>query len=225
MVTVDTEYIEVSADDPGDVCTLELANPDKLNALNPEMVEGLASAFEQLHEDPGPCVLIDGQGRVTCAGMDRDIVAGGDYGEQYPDLDERLGELYTLVADYPRPVAVAGRGALIGAAAILSFCAEFVVLDEEANVAVPEVTYDIPSERITTLLPDVAPWRVAAEMALTGEPIDPERAYEVGLANDVLPADEVTPRARELLETVAGNDEETVAQLTKQLRESRSQVP
>ncbi len=225
MVTVDTEDIAVSEDEAGDVLTLKLANPDKLNALNPAMVEGLASAFEQLHDDPGPCVLIDGQGRVTCAGMDRDIVAGGNYSHEYPDLDERLGELYTLVGDYPRPVAVAGRGALIGAAAIISFCVEFVVLDEEANFAVPEVTYDIASERITTLLPDVAPWRIAAEMALTGEPLDPQRAYDVGLANDVVPADEVTSRARALLETVASNDEETVAQLTTQLRESRNQIP
>jgi enoyl-CoA hydratase/carnithine racemase len=222
MVTVDTEYISVTED--ADVLTLELARPDKLNALTPEMVEGLASAFEQLHEDPGPCVLIDGEGRVTCAGMDRDIVAGGDYAEQYPDLNARLGELYDLAGSYPRPVAMAGRGALIGAASILSFCVEFLVLDEEAKYAVPEVTYGIPSERITTVLPDVASWRVAAEMALTGEPIDPQRASHVGLANAVCPADEVTARARELLETVAGHDEATVAQLTKQLGESRSRV-
>lgn len=85
MVTVDTEYVSVTED--ADVLTLELARPDTLNALTPEMVEGMASAFEQLHEDPGPCILIDGEGRVTCAGMDQDIVAGRGYAEAHPDLD------------------------------------------------------------------------------------------------------------------------------------------
>ena len=211
MVSVDTDYVEVHLD--GDVCTLELARPDKLNALLPEMIEGLASAFEQLAADPDPAVLVDGQGRVTTAGMDQDIVAGGDYATEHADLNARLGDVYDLAMAYPRPVAVCGRGALIGAGAILSFAAEFCVLGEDVHYAVPEVTYGIASRRISQLLPDIVGRRVAAEMALTRDPIDPQRAYEVGLANDVVPPDAVRPRARELLETVADHDGETVGDI------------
>lgn len=210
MVSVDTDLLAIEEDE--DVLTLELARPDKLNALLPEMIEGMASVFEQLQEDPGPAVLVDGEGRVTTAGMDQDIVAG-DYAAEYADLNARLGQLYDLAMAYPRPVAVCGRGALIGAGAILSFAAEFCVLGEDVHYAVPEVTYGIASRRITELLPDIAGRRIGAEMVLTGEPIDPERAYEVGLANDVVPPDAVRPRARELLETVTEHDEETVAEI------------
>lgn len=216
MVTVDTDLLEIEAGD--DVLVLELARPDKLNALLPEMIEGMASVFEQLADDPGPAVLIDGQGRVTTAGMDQDIVAG-DYAAEYADLNARLGELYDLAMTYPRPVAVCGRGALIGAGAILSSAAEFCVLGEDVHYAVPEVSYGIASERIARLLPDVAGRRIAAEMALTGEPIDPQRAYEVGLVNDVVPPDAVRDRARELLETVAEHDGETVGEIVGLLGE------
>lgn len=219
MVTVDTDLVQVA--DSGGIAEITLSRPDKLNALNPEMVEGLADALDQLNADPGPGVLIDGVGRVTCAGMDRDIVGGGNYEAEYGDLNETVGRVYDLAAAYPRPVAVAGRGALIGAAAILSLCCEFLVLDEEAKYAVPEVSYGIASERITTLLPEIAGNRIAAEMALTGESIDPQRAYEVGLANDVVPADEVADRARDLLETVGEHDEGTVERLVEQLSEDR----
>lgn len=218
MVTVETDLVEVSESDG--VVEITLSRPEKLNALNPEMVEGLADALEELHDDPGPGVLVDGEGRVTCAGMDRDIVAG-DYAAEYADLNETLGRVYDMTATYPRPVAIAGRGALIGAAAILSLCCEFLVLDEEATYAVPEVSYGIASERITALLPAIAGGRIAAEMALTGEAIDPERAYAAGLANDVVPADEVAPRARELLEIVGEHDEGTVEQLVGSLAENR----
>jgi len=210
MVTLDTDRIAVTEE--AGVLTLELARPDKLNALLPDMVDGLASAFEQLVEAPGPAVLLDGQGRVTTAGMDREIVAG-DYAAEHADLNERLGTLYDLVVAYPRPVAVCGRGALIGAGAILSFAAEFCVLGEEATFAVPEVSYGIASERIASLLPAVAGRHVAAELALTGEPLDPHRAHAVGLANDVVPPDAVRPRARELLEAVAAHDGDTVGEL------------
>lgn len=216
MVTVDTDLVEIEED--GTVVTVELARSDKLNALVPEMIEGLASAFEQLRDDPGPAVLVDGKGRVTTAGMDEDIV-GGNYSSEYGDLNERLGTLYDLTRAYPRPVAVCGRGALIGAGAILSFAAEFCVLGEDAHYAVPEVSYGIASRRITERLPEIAGRRVAAEMALTGDPVDPRRAYELGLVTDVVPEADVRSRAREILETVAEHDEETVGELIALLNE------
>ena len=72
MVTVDTE--QVAVEESPELVTLELARPAKLNALTPPMVRGLASAFEQLEGDRGRAVLLTGQGRAMCAGMDEDIV-------------------------------------------------------------------------------------------------------------------------------------------------------
>lgn len=211
MVGTDTDLLRV--EDGPDVVTVELSRPDTLNALVPEMIEGLVDVFDQLHDDPGRGVLLAGEGRVTCAGMDRDIVGGGNYEAEYGDLDERLGVLYGRVASYPAPVAIAGRGALVGAGAVLSLSCEFLVLGEETTYSFPEVQFRIASERIGTLLPEVAGRRVAAELALTGEPIDPARAKDVGLATDVVPEDAVEARARDLLETVCGHDPETVATL------------
>lgn len=51
-------------------------------------------------EDPDPCILIDGEGRATCAGMDRDGVAGGDDAEAHPDLDEEtVAQLTTQLGE------------------------------------------------------------------------------------------------------------------------------
>lgn len=210
MVSVDTRFLEVG--ETADLVTVELARPEKLNALVPEMVEGLDAVFAELADDRGRGVLLTGRGDVTCAGMDTEIVSG-DYANDYPELDATLQGLYRQVAAHPGPVAMAGRGALVGAGAVLSLSCAFLVLGEETTYAVPEVGYGITSERTAAVLPQIVGRRVAAEMLLTGEAIDPERAREVGLANDVVAEEAVEARARELLAAVAEHDDETVAEI------------
>lgn len=214
MVSVDTSFLEVS--ESADLVTVELVRPEKLNALVPEMVEGLEAVFTGLSDDRGRGVLLTGRGDVTCAGMDTEIVSG-DYENDYPELDATLQGLYRRVASHPGPVAMAGRGALVGAGAVLSLSCEFLVLGEETTYAVPEVGYGIASERTAAVLPEIVGRRVAAEMLLTGAAIDPERARAVGLANDVVAEEAVEARARELLATVADHDDGTVAELVRLL--------
>ena len=210
MVTLDTEHLVVDAEP--DVVTVELARPEKLNALRPETIEGLATVFEAIVDDTGRAVLLTGRGDVTCAGMDTEIVSG-DYETEYSDLDATLQRLYRQIEDHPGPVAVAGRGALVGAGAVLSLSCEFLVLGAETTFAVPEVGYGIASKRSAECLPALAGRRVAAEMLLTGAAIDPQRAASVGLANDVVPEDAVEDRARDLLDNVCEHDGETVAEI------------
>jgi enoyl-CoA hydratase/carnithine racemase len=210
MVTVDTNYVDVDAD--ADIVTVELARPEKLNALLPEMVEALSAVFADLADDTGRGVLLTGRGDVTCAGMDTEIVSG-DYEAEHADLDATLQHLYGQIADHPGPVAMAGRGALVGAGAVLSLSCEFLVLGAETTFAAPEVSYGIASARSAALLPELVGRRVAAEMLLTGEALDPGRAETLGLANAVVPESAVEERARDLLETVGEHDAGTVAEI------------
>lgn len=89
---------------------------------------------------------------------------------------------------------------------MLSLSCEFLVLGENTTVTIPEVKYGIASERAATVLPELVGRRVAAELLLTGEPIDPTRAATLGLANDVVADAETAERAREYLVQVAEHD-------------------
>jgi enoyl-CoA hydratase/carnithine racemase len=221
MVTVDTDMLAVE-ESPG-LVTLELARPAKLNALTPPMVRGLASAFEQLEDDAGRAVLLAGQGRAMCAGMDEDIVSD-DYATEHAGLHETLEGVYRQVEAHPGPVALAGHGAVIGAALLVSLSCEFVVVGEGATLAIPEVSYGIASDRAASALPGDVGRRVASELVLTGEPLDPERARAVGLVNDVVAgdADAVRERARELLGAVTRHDGEVVAEVIRGMSGDRS---
>lgn len=210
METVDTDFVELDRAD--DFLEVRLNRPDKLNALGPEMIKGLHEVFSRVSGERGLGILLTGSGRVTCAGMDTEIVAG-DYKTEYPELDATLQELYRLIEDHPGPVAIAGKGALVGAAALLSLSCEFVVLGDDATFVIPEVKYDIASERAADRLPEIVGPRAAAELLLTGDDVDSDRARSLGLATDVVPPEAVEDRARELLVTVGEHDDETVAEL------------
>jgi enoyl-CoA hydratase/carnithine racemase len=148
--------------------------------------------------------------------MDTDVVSQ-DYETEFADVDALAQDLYALVETLPCPVAMAARGALVGMGFVVSLSCDFLVVGTETTLSVPEVKYGIASVRTAERLPDLVGRRPAAELLLTGDPIDPERAYELGLANDVVPEDAVEDRTRELLATVADHDRETVGEVCRLL--------
>jgi len=121
--------------------------------------------------------------------------------------------VYRQVEAHPGPVAMAGHGAVVGAATLASLSCEFVVVGAETTLAVPEISYDIVSDRAASVLPGYVGRHVASELVLTGDLLAPERARDVGLVNDVVEedADAIRERARELLATVTRHDSAVVA--------------
>jgi len=204
MVATGTDLVETS--ESGGVVTLRLNRPEKLNALNPELVDGLLAGVESVGD---AAILVTGAGDATCGGMDTDIVGGGDYPESHPDLDDTLGEVYDGLLAHPGPTAVAGRGALVGAGFSLSLRCDFLVLAEDTTVALPEIRYDIPVLENAGRLAELVGPRIAKQIALTGGEIDPGRLHELGLANAVVPEDPETA-ARELLATVTDHESDLV---------------
>lgn len=193
----------------GDVTELRFDRPDSLNAANADLVEGFNEALAALNEDPRGGLLITGAGRATQAGLDREIAEAG-YPEEFPEMEAKIEENYEYLEAYPLPTAMACKGATVGLGFGISLRCDFVVLGEETQFSMPEIEYDIPPISFPPLQELVGP-RVAKEIALTGEPIDPERARDLGLANRLVPDDEVETVARDLLAEVVGHDLDIVA--------------
>lgn len=213
---VDSGTDTVAVEEGDDVVTLRLDRPDKLNALGPEPIKGLRAALRDLADDERG-VLVAGAGRATCAGMDTDIVGDGDYPEAYPDVDDALGDVYRLFAERTAPSAVAGRGVLVGAGFSLSLRCDFLVVEPETTISLPEIRYDIPVRANAQLLAEQLPSRVAKEIALTGRELDPERLHALGLVNALVPEDEVEETAHDLLAEIAGYNSDHVAEVLEVL--------
>lgn len=180
------------------VATIEIARPEKKNALTQQMYRDLASAFEAATADPAVrAVLLAGQPGIFSSGNDIEDFMGRKPGDGEP---ASLSFMRALMA-CDKPVVAAVTGAAIGIGTTLLMHCDFVYVSDEARLAMPFTSLGIVPEFASTLLvPQLMGPRRAAEKLLLGDPFTGADAVECGIANAVLPAAEVLPHARRVAE-------------------------
>jgi len=188
-------------------CTVRVNRPDKLNALNHQTMEELEDAFGALGSDPQvKGVIVTGAGeKAFVAGADiaelaslsaLDARALARYGQRVLDRIEGLG----------KPVVAAINGFALGGGCELALACHLRVAAENARLGTPEVKLGLMcgyggTQRLTRL---VGRGR-ALELLLTGEMIDAQEAYRIGLVNHVVPKERLAEEARGLLLKMLAN--------------------
>lgn len=199
----------------GHVVLITMNRPEKLNALNCEMIEEMAQVWARLDQDPDARVaVLTGAGRAFCVGLDMKEMVEGKLSPT---------ALVTMVPNrfsprtQSKPVVAAVNGPALGAG--LDFVAmecDILVAAESATFGMPEVAVGMASLGSPFAAANV-PRSVAMEMFLTGDPIPARRAYEVGFVNRVAPGDQVLNVALEIAARVAQNAPNAVRQSRKNL--------
>jgi enoyl-CoA hydratase/carnithine racemase len=184
------------------VATIELARPEKKNALTMAMYGALADAFSAATADEAVrAVLLTGQPGIFTSGNDlEDFMARppqmGSDGAESPVL-----RFMRALIGCDKPVVAAVTGAAIGIGTTLLLHCDFVYVSDEARLAMPFVGLGLVPEFASSLLvPQLMGPRRAAEKLLLGEPFTAEQAVECGIASAVLPASEVVTHARRVAE-------------------------
>ncbi len=184
------------------VATIEIARPEKKNALTVAMYQAMADAINAAREDAAVrAVLITGQPGIFTSGndiedfMSRSAAASGD------PMDSPVFRFMRALIDCDKPVVAAVTGAAIGIGTTMLLHCDFVYVSDEARLAMPFVALGLVPEFSSSLLvPQLMGHRRAAEKILTGDPFTGEQAVDCGLANAVLPAGEVVSHARRVAE-------------------------
>ena len=180
------------------VATLEIARPEKKNALTLAMYLALAEGLATAQADPQVrAVLITGQPGVFTSGNDiEDFMQRPPQGEDSP---VRIFMNALLACD--KPVVAAVTGAAVGIGTTMLLHCDFVYISDEARLAMPFVSLGlVPEFGASLLVPQLMGQRKAAEKLLLGDPFSAHEALECGLANAVLPPPEVLPHARRVAE-------------------------
>jgi enoyl-CoA hydratase len=189
------------------VLTLTLNRPDKLNAIDGAMLDALGEVLGEIERDPEiRAVILTGAGRAFSAGADikewtalTPLEFGRSWGLRGHALFDRLAGLAP-------PVIAAINGIAFGGGLELALCADIRIASREARLGLPEVTIAaLPGWGGTQRLPRlIGPGR-AKQMILTGQPIDALRAEAWGLIIEVVAAEALPARARELAAQIAAN--------------------
>ena len=208
----DFETILYEVDDR--IATITFNRPDQLNAVSPQMVKELRTAYAAAEADESVWIIIvTGSGRAFCAGADvTEIPDDGRvlYDEPYLSTYEQWEapqEATPPFRSMTKPVLTAVNGLCCGAGLDLVTTGDITIASERAEFFDPHVSIGLVSGREMVRLARVLPLNVAMRVALTGrhERMSAQRAYELGMVTEVVEHDRLLDRAREIAQLVNRN--------------------
>ena len=162
------------------VTTIELQRPERRNALNSELADGLRTAVEQAVADDIRAIVLTGQGSVFCAGAD---LTGDAFAADYPD---RLIALNKAIDEAPMPVIGAINGPAIGAGLQLAMICDLRVVAPDAFFQFPTSKYGLALDNWSIRrLSSLVGYGRARSMLLTAEKLTADVALQTGMANRI----------------------------------------
>jgi enoyl-CoA hydratase len=201
----DLSYVRVEWD--GDVAVVTVDRPEKLNALNADVIAELGQVFRDLRDDD------DVLGVILTGGGEKAFVAGADIGE-LAKMDSVAGvkvsrdgqEVFRMIERFPKPVLAAVGGYALGGGFELSLACHLRLASDNARFGLPEVGLGIiPGYGGTIRLARLIGLGRAIELTLTGEHLKAERAHEIGLVSGVVARGELMEKAKELMGKITKN--------------------
>jgi enoyl-CoA hydratase len=188
----------------GRVAVLTIRRPEARNAVNGDVARGMEEAIDRLEDDPEVWVgVVTGDGPVFSAGADLKAIASG----QAAELQTQRGGFAGIARrERTKPLIAAVNGpAYAGGCEIVLSC-DLVVASREAKFGIPEVKRSLVAAAGGLFrLPRALPRNIAMEMALTGDPIDAERAFALGFVNELTEAGGAVDAAVALAERICAN--------------------
>lgn len=187
------------------ICTITINRPEKLNALNKDVIEDLSNAIDEVYNNAEiKSALITGSGEKA-------FVAGADITE-FLSLDSKAGEelakkgqenVFNKIENSPKPIAAAVNGFALGGGCELAMACHFRIASEQAKFGQPEVNLGlIPGYGGTQRLVQLVGKGHAMQLLLTGKMIDANTAKNLGLVNDVTTAENLIPETRKILSII-----------------------
>jgi enoyl-CoA hydratase len=171
----------------GAVAVLTLNRPDRLNAIGRDVLGLLAIAVAEAEADEQiRALVIAGAGRAFCAGADLGEIEALPDARAFRRFIARMTEVYQLISDCPKPSVAALHGVAFGGGLELALACDLRVAETGARLGVPEMKLGVlPGAGGTQRLPRLVPPAIAKQMILTGEPVTAQRAYDLGLVNEL----------------------------------------
>jgi enoyl-CoA hydratase len=186
----------------GAVRVITIDRPEQRNAINKAVSDGIGAAVVRLEDDPELIVgVLCGSGKGFSAGMDLAAFAKGEL-----PFDPVRGFAGMAQQRAAKPLIAAVEGFAVAGGLELALCADMIVAGRDAKLGIPEVKRSlVAAGGALRRLPERIPMGLAMEMALTGDPISAERAYEVGLVNHVTENGGALEKALEIAGRIAQN--------------------
>ncbi|MEJ1993695.1 MAG: enoyl-CoA hydratase-related protein [Limibacillus sp.] len=192
----------------------------KANAIDLATSQALGEVWSEFRDDPELRV------GILTSGLDRFFSAGWDLKEAAegvrPDADYGVGGFGGLqeLPGANKPVIAAVGGMAVGGGFEMALCCDLILASDQARFCLPEIKAGVLADAATVKLPRRLPYHIAMDLLFTGRWMEAEEAHRWGLVNEVLPPDQLLPRARELASLLADGPPLVFAAIKEVLRET-----
>ena len=204
------------------IATITLNRPDSLNAFNGQMVLDLREATDAAYKDNSiRCVILTGKGKGFSAGADLkdQMTQPNDPNAVEKGLLEGYKPVFMNIINMPKPVISAVNGPAAGIGYSFAMACDLTLMSEEAyllsafsNIGV------VPDGGANWLLTNTVGYKLAYQLAIEGEKIPASRCLELGLANKVVPSDELLSEAKDWATKLSQRSPQALSQTKKIMR-------
>ncbi len=194
----------VEFDKQGHIAYITLNRPEARNAVNGDVAQGMEAALDAIEEDSNIRVaILSGNGKAFCAGADLKEVSAGNGAA----LSTKRGGFAGLVRrERSKPLIAAITGSALAGGTEIALSCDMIVCSQDTQFGLPEVKRSlIAGAGGLFRLPRALGMAPALEAILTGDPLPAERAWQLGMVNKVVAADQVMAEAKALAERVMAN--------------------
>lgn len=218
-------YTTIVVTESAPIRTITLHRPERRNAMAPEMQTELISAMEDAVKSNCRVLVLAGAGEIFCSGLD--LLALRAMKNQTPAEHragaERIATLFRTLYELPMPTIAAVHGAAIAGGTGLAMICDFTLATPAAKFGFTEVRIGIVPALVSAFLALQIGDKRIRDLLLTGRLFDASEAHRLGLVNEVVPPEELMPRARALAAVLATNSRQAQT-ATKKLMAAQNKV-
>jgi len=190
------------------IAIVTMNRPDRLNALSFKLKKELGDVFDEMEQDEDvKVVILTGGPKAFSAGADIKERAAAQMSQPESFFERRKSHaFFCKIEDFQKPVIAAISGVAVGGGCELTLVCDLRIASETARFGVPEVKIGvIPAAGGTQRLPRIIGITRAKELLYTGDFIDAQEAYRLGLVNRVVPVEKLMDAAREMARKLMNN--------------------
>jgi methylglutaconyl-CoA hydratase len=188
----------------GAIATITLSRPEKLNAISGGMIDELLAAFAEVESSSAHVLILTGEGKAFCSGMDLDdlkAVAMRSPAEHLED-SRHMARLYRRIWSFSKPTIAAVNGPAIAGGCGLATLCDFTISADDATFGYPEVRIGFIPAVVSVFLTRQIGEKNARDLLLTGRIIDAAQAQRLGLLNKIVPLQKLMSEAHAQAQTL-----------------------